>query len=125
MIDLAGILVGPIAQLLDKVIPDKDQREKLAHEIATLAERQSHEITLKQIEVNKTEAAHKSIFVAGWRPAIGWICGLGLANNYLVMPYVSGAAQMDIVHLMGLLTGLLGLGTLRTYEKKHGVARNS
>ena len=65
---IANLLVGPIAALLDKVIPDKDEREKMAHEIATMAATQQHEITMGQIEVNKQEAAHNNLFVAGWRP---------------------------------------------------------
>ena len=63
---MLDLLVGPIAKLLDKVIPDADERSRLAHEIATLAERQAHEIAKAQIEVNREEATSHSIFVAGW-----------------------------------------------------------
>jgi len=71
-------LIGPATKLLDKVIEDKDQKNALAHEIATMAERHAQELAQGQLEVNKVEAAHKSLFVAGWRPAIGWVCALGL-----------------------------------------------
>ena len=63
------LLVGPISKLLDKVIPDADERSRLAFEIATLTEKQAHEIAQAQIEVNRTEAGHASMFVSGWRPA--------------------------------------------------------
>ena len=77
-----GSLVGPVTGLLDKFIEDKDVKNKLAHDLSTMAERHAQELAKGQLEVNKTEAAHKSLFVAGWRPAIGWICGLGMASNF-------------------------------------------
>ena len=80
------MLIGPIASLLDKFIPDADEKARLAHEIATLAERQAHEIAKAQIEVNKAEAGSSSLFVSGWRPAVGWVCVSGLGFNFLVVP---------------------------------------
>mgnify|MGYP001080647304 CR=1 FL=1 len=136
---IANILVGPIAALLDKFIPDKDAREKMAHEIATMAENHAHEIQKLQAEVNKVEAAHKSLFVAGWRPAIGWICGLGMGSNFLVIPFsnfvlaLNGTLtpdgtllqlpMVDLSTMMPVLMGMLGLGAMRTYEKTRGVSR--
>jgi hypothetical protein len=67
-------LIGPVAGLLDKFVEDKDQKNALAHEIATMAERQAHESVMAQIEVNKAEAASASLFKGGWRPAVGWVC---------------------------------------------------
>ena len=64
-------LVGPVTGLLDKFIEDKDQKNALAHEIATMSERHAQELAKGQLEVNKVEAASKSMFVAGWRPAVG------------------------------------------------------
>ena len=61
-------LIGPVTGLLDKFIEDKDQKAKLAHEIATMSERHMQEQIMGQLEINKAEAQHKSIFVAGWRP---------------------------------------------------------
>ena len=58
------LLIAPVASLLDKFIPDADEKNKLAHEIATLSERYAHELSKEQISVNKVEAAHKSIFVS-------------------------------------------------------------
>ena len=76
MLNLVSSLVGPVTGLLDKFIEDKDQKAKLAHEIATMAEKQAHEANMAQVEVNKAEAKHRSIFVAGWRPFVGWICAV-------------------------------------------------
>jgi hypothetical protein len=127
------LLVGPIAKLLDKVIPDADERSRLAHEIATLAERQAHEIAKAQIAVNKEEAASHSMFVSGWRPAVGWVCTLGLATNYLFVPVCNflltlnespiTVPPLDLSEMMPVLLGMLGLGGLRTYEKTKAVAR--
>ena len=135
MLNLIDRLINPISTLLDKVIPDKDLKEKLAHDIATMAERHSHDIIKAQIEVNKTEAAHKSLFVSGWRPAVGWTCCLGLAGNFLKIPFsnfVMALAGSDIViplidvsTMMPVLMGMLGLGTMRTVEKINNVERNT
>ena len=73
------LLINPITKILDKFIPDADEKAKLAHEIATLAERQAHELAIEQIKVNQEEAKHVSIFIAGWRPFIGWTCGVALS----------------------------------------------
>lgn len=126
-------LVGPISSLLDKIIPDADERNRLAHEIATLAERQSHEIAKAQIEVNQREADHQSLFVSGWRPAVGWVCCIGLACNYLFIPVANfvlvlsdssvTVPALDLSEMMPVLLGMLGLGSLRTWEKTKGVAR--
>jgi len=121
MIDL---LIAPITSLLDKVIQDKDQKAKLAHEIATMATNQAHEIQKLQIGVNANEASHASLFVAGWRPFIGWCCGLGIANNYLIAPYL-GVPSLDLGEMMPVLLGMLGLGGMRTYERTKGVHRNA
>lgn len=128
------MLIGPIASLLDKFIPDADEKARLAHEIATLAERQAHEIAKAQIEVNKAEAGSSSLFVSGWRPAVGWVCVSGLGFNFLVVPlgnfYLSVTNQqiliptLDLSQMMPVLLGMLGLGAYRTFEKAKGVARS-
>ena len=129
-----GSLVGPVSGLLDKFIEDKDVKNKLAHDLSTMAERHAQELAKGQMEINKTEAAHKSLFVAGWRPAIGWICGLGMASNFLLIPIanfvlaLTGSAivvpLLDTGEMMPVLMGMLGLGAMRTYEKKQGVQRD-
>jgi hypothetical protein len=127
MISLITALVPSLMTILEKVVPDKDERAKLAHDIATQAERQAHDQIMAQVEVNKQEAAHKSLFVAGWRPFTGWSCGLALANNFIVVPYLA-AFGLEIVPLnlevmLPVLLGMLGLGGMRSYEKRNGVAR--
>ena len=72
-------LIAPVTGLLDKFVEDKDQKNKLAHELATMADRHAQELAKGQLEINKAEASHRSIFVAGWRPFVGWTCGVALA----------------------------------------------
>ena len=122
MLASLSALIGPVSAILDKVIPDKDLREKLSHEIATMADRQMS----AQIEVNKVEAAHKSIFIAGWRPAIGWICGFALLYSTIISPILGiwvTVPEVDTSLLTTVLMGMLGLGTLRTVEKIQKVSR--
>jgi len=126
-------LIGPITGLLDKVVADADERNRLAHEIATLAERQSHEIAKAQIAVNQSEADHHSVFVSGWRPSVGWVCVMGFAFNFVVVPIINFVLTvtenpmlvptLDVSEMMPVLLGLLGLGGLRTVEKTKDVAR--
>lgn len=82
---------------------------------------------LAQIALNKAEAAHRSLFVAGWRPFIGWVCGLGLTYSFLLRPFLivwgANAPSLDMESIIGLLVGMLGLGGYRTYEKIKGRSR--
>ena len=119
-------LIGPISGLLGKFVEDKDQKNALAHEIATLAQKEAHKNAALQLEVNRAEAAHKSLFVAGWRPFIGWCCGLGLLYSVLLSPLLDIWFEMPVIDssiLMPTMTGMLGLGALRSYEKVKGVSR--
>lgn len=119
-------LIGPITGLLGKFVEDKDQKNALAHEIATLAQKEAHKNAALQLEVNRAEAAHKSLFVAGWRPFIGWCCGLGLLYSVLLSPILDIWFEMPVIDsslLMPTMTGMLGLGALRSYEKVKGVSR--
>lgn len=134
---LVGTLVGPVTGLLDKVIEDKDEKNRLAHEIATLAEKQAHEAAMAQSQANTEQAKHPSIFVAGARPAIMWICALAMAYHFIVQPFlvfgllVAGITiptdlpELDMAQLMPVLLGILGLGTMRSYEKVKGIARDN
>jgi hypothetical protein len=131
--------VNPLAlleiggRLLDKIIPDKDAREKAQAELLRAAQDQDFQKAIAQIEVNKMEAQHTSLFVAGWRPAIGWICVVGLGYNFLIYPMmtwlvaITGAEftppPLLSENLMELVMGMLGLGALRSFEKWKGVAR--
>ena len=127
-------LIGPVTGLLDKVIEDKDQKNALAHEIATMAEKQAHEAAMAQVSVNAAEAKHKSIFVSGWRPFLGWTCGVAFAYHFVLAPLIlfgvgiSGVEipalpEFDMGSLMTVLMGMLGLGGLRTYEKQKGLTK--
>jgi hypothetical protein len=123
---MINLLIPAITGLLDKVIPDKDEREKLAHEIATMAQKQAHESVMAQVKVNEVQAAHKSLFVAGARPAIMWICALGLFYAVFAHPILDIFYDMPEVNtdvLMPVMMGLLGLGGMRSFEKSKGVAR--
>ena len=123
---ILGSIIGPATQLLDKVIEDKDEKNRIAFELSTLAERHANELAKGQLEVNKVEAASKSLFVAGWRPCIGWVCALGLFYNTILSNilgiWVEGP-EIDPSLLMTTMTGMLGLGAMRSYEKTRGVSR--
>jgi|TARA_R100000231_G_scaffold124995_1_gene95313 roadblock/LC7 domain-containing protein len=123
---ILGSLLEPATKLLDKVIEDKDQKNALAHEIATMAERHAQELAQGQLEVNKVEAAHRSLFVAGWRPAIGWVCALGLFYNVILANIIGiwiDLPEIDTTLLVPVMMGMLGLGAMRSYEKVQGVSR--
>ena len=126
-------LIAPIAGLLDKFVEDKDQRNALAHDIATMSEKLIAQQNLAQMEVNKAEASSSSMFVSGWRPAVGWCCVFAMAGNFIVTPFANfalGLAGVSITiplvpldTMMPVLLGMLGLGGLRTYERSIGVHR--
>tara|TARA_A100001391_G_scaffold193477_1_gene168837 strand:+ start:418 stop:810 length:393 start_codon:yes stop_codon:yes gene_type:complete len=113
-------LIAPATQILDKFIEDKDQKNKLAHELATMADRHAQEALLAQLAINK-EDAKGNWFQSSWRPLIGWICGLSLAINYLVSPICAGFGviipQADMSVMMPLLLGMLGIAGMRSVDK--------
>lgn len=129
-----------IGKVIDRVIPDPVAATEAKLKVATLAQNgeleQLHaetQLAQGQIDVNKVEAANSNVFVSGWRPYIGWICGTSLAYAGIIEPLSRFLAQV-VFHYMGafpivdttvtlqVLLGLLGLGGLRTYEKFKGVA---
>ena len=112
---------------LQKWIPDANTRSQAAQELSTQMALQ----VMGQIELNKAEAASQSIFVAGWRPFIGWVCGGAYAYNFVLQPFfvflimacgvnLPPLPHLDWSELSFVLFGLLGLGAMRTYEKKLG-----
>ena len=129
MIPLAIIELG--AKLLDKVIPDKDAREKAQAELLKAANDQDFQLSLAQIRVNEQEAKSDNIFKSGWRPAIGWICVFGLAYNFVIyniLLWFINIYQLNVTPpallsdiLMELVFAMLGLGSLRTFEKVKGI----
>jgi hypothetical protein len=99
-----------------------------------MSERHAQELAKGQLEINKAEAAHKSLFVAGWRPFVGWTCGVALAWHFVGQPLVvfgitvAGVEtpELPVFEMESLLTvllGMLGLGGLRTFEKTKNIAR--
>jgi len=122
-------LIQPVSRILDKFVADKDLKTKLQHELEMVI----HSANLAQMEVNKAEAVHQKYFVAGWRPFVGWTCGVSLAYHFLLAPilqfsfalagYDQELPKFDFSQLSTILMGLLGLGGLRTWEKMNGVAR--
>ena len=127
-------LIGPVSQLLDKVIEDKDQKAALAHEIATMAERHAQELAKGQLAINAEEAKSRNLFVAGWRPSVGWCCSLALFAHFLVFPTMDVVTaymgvepvaypQFDMDSLMTVLLGMLGLGGMRSFEKAKGLTK--
>lgn len=122
-------LIDPISNILDKFVADKDLKHKLEHELKT----ELHRANMAQIEVNKEEAKHRTVFVAGWRPFTGWVCATALAYHFILEPVIVfilalyniqlTLPQFDMASLLTVLMGMLGLGGLRTYEKKQGLTK--
>ena len=119
-------LIGPVTSLLDKFIPDADEKAKLAHEIATMSQRHAQEIALQQIEVLKLDAKG-NWFQSSWRPLAGYTTVLGLMVNFLISPIAAGFGvdipQADAGVMMPLLLGMLGLGGARSWERVKGVGK--
>ena len=119
-------LIGPVTGLLDKFIPDADTKQKLSHEISTMAEKHAQEIALAQIKVNEAEAKG-NWFQSSWRPATAWVCVLGFLVNFLVSPLCAGFGidipQADTATMLPVLIGMLGLGGMRTLERLKGKDR--
>lgn len=119
-------LIGPVSGLLDKFIQDKDEKARLAHDIATMSEKHAQQIALAQIEVNKAEAKG-NWFQSSWRPATAWVCVLGFTVNFLISPIAHAfgieVPQADTSVMLPVLMGMLGLGGLRTMERVKGVGK--
>ena len=115
--------IGAGLQIINKFIPDPNQ--KASAEQALRDSLQSWD--QQQNTVNANEAENPTLFVSGWRPAIGWVGAFGLAYQYLVRPFAYGAGWHDLPvldsSLMELVMAMLGMAGLRTYEKIQGVAR--
>ena len=129
---LLSTLVEPVTKLISEFVVDKDKAAEIAYRISTLAATQAHEQALGQLEVNRAEAASGSMFVGGWRPAVGWCCMTAMAVNFVITPIfgplieaytVVKMVPLDMSEMMPILLGLLGLGGMRSFEKSQGVAR--
>jgi len=126
MFPIAQILnIG--SQLIDKLIPDPVAQDAARLELLKLQQSGELAAMTAQTEINKAEASNPSVFVSGWRPAIGWVCALAMGYQYLARPLM--VAFMPALAFPGLddnlwqlMMGMLGLGGLRTFEKTQGVA---
>lgn len=130
---LLNIFGGKTVETVSKVIDDLhysgEEKENLKLRFAEVESK----LKEKQLDVNKAEASHRSIFVAGWRPCIGWISASALGFNFLLAPCLEwyiAFAKLDIVlptislnELYPIILGMLGLGFARSYEKKSGVTK--
>jgi len=129
---LFGPLTKTIETVVDRLVPDKNKANELKLEMMHELQQGALAQAMAQLEVNKTEAAHGSVFVSGWRPFIGWVCGIALAYQYVLSPilmYASNAFGLEIPapptldnSLWELVLGMLGMGAMRTFEKMQGVA---
>ena len=132
---ITDVIIGMGGKILDRVLPDQAARDEAKLKLLQLAQdgelatlKADTDLALGQLEVNKAEAASSSFFVSGWRPFIGWVCGLGLLYQFLLRPIFAALlggvwAELDMGTLLTLLMGMLGLGGLRTFEKVQGVVR--
>ena len=130
MLGIAESVIGVAGKVLDKFVEDKDLKTKLSHELKS----QIVSLDLAQAQTNLEQAKHPSIFVAGARPAIMWICAFGLGWQFVFQPvavWVLAVTGADIVlpvieteGLLSLTLALLGLGGMRSFEKSKGIQRN-
>lgn len=129
---IASAVVGLVSTVIDRIIPDKAHASKVKAELLLLEQRGELDLLMKQIEVNIQEAKHESLFVSGWRPAVGWVCVAIFAYHGVLLPFIKYLAvlngvdinilpEFDISIFTTVLMGMLGLGGLRTWEKYKGV----
>jgi hypothetical protein len=127
MLSIIDSLIGPVSTILDKIVVDKDVREKLAHEIATMSQKHHQQIMLAQLEINKADA-RGNWFQSSWRPATAWVCVAGFTVNFLIsplaVPFGIEIPQTDTAVMMPVLLGLLGLTGARSYERVKGVGKD-
>ena len=126
-------LVPLVGDVLDRFFPDKEKAEQAKREIESQFTSHLARIDLAQLEVNKEEAKSRNIFIAGWRPFIGWTCGLALCWTYILQPiaqfvlaqtgHLIDLPGLDMSTMMPVLLGMRGLGGLRTWEKQKGVTK--
>lgn len=132
-LDPVTALIDVGGKLIDKLFPDPTQRDAARYQLLQLQQQgelailaQEVALAKAQTDVNQEEAKSPNWFVSGWRPYIGWVCGTGLAYQFLIYPILisfrPGVASLDMGTLLTLLCGMLGLGGLRTFEKSKGVA---
>ena len=134
MLPILGALMPVIGTVLDRVIPDEAAKDKAKLEMQAAIMDAANKGMLAQIDVNKVEAAHRSIFVAGWRPFVGWTCGAALCWHFVFQDLILFASawaghpmaalpELYTDTLLTVLLSMLGLGGLRSFEKVRGVTK--
>jgi len=134
MLNLITSLLPQVLATVDKVIPDADAAQKAKQTIELELIKAANDINLAQVETNKTEAAHRSVWVSGWRPAVGWCCALGVFWMFIGAPAAQWVAVANDYPLdklpvfptdllFELLFALLGMAGLRSFEKMKGIAK--
>ena len=111
-------------KIIDRVVPDKNAARVAKEELARMEHAGELSIIAGQLEINKIEAGHSSIFVAGWRPAVGWICAFALGYHFIAAPFMDIWIDVPIVEvetLYPILMGMLGLSGMRSFEKAKDV----
>jgi hypothetical protein len=132
MIPIIGGVIEKALGIADKFIPDKDARERLRAELEQAAQQGRFDNDLAQILLNTEEAKSPSLFKGGWRPAVGWVCAIAFGYSYVLYPFLKFIAviamdnppefpTINLGEMMPVLLGMLGLGYLRTDERKAGV----
>lgn len=130
--DPATALLDIGAKLVDRLFPDPAKKSEAMLKLMELQQSGDLAAIASQTQINQIEAASPKLFVSGWRPAVGWVCVLGLFTQFLLRPLTIFTAglfgrvvsfpELDMGTLMTLLAGMLGLSGLRTFEKINGVA---
>lgn len=139
MLPLIASLVPVIGGIIDKVIPDTAAKDKAKAELAKLEQNGELDLLMGQLKINMEEAKSESVFVAGWRPFTGWVCGSSLAWEFVIKPFTVFASiafdllekeqvdqipDLDMSVMMPVLLGMLGLGGMRSFEKWKGANKN-
>lgn len=119
--------------ILDRVLPNKMENDAAKAELLKMQLGGDIASITGQIEIDKAEATNQSVFVAGWRPWIGWVCGVAFAYTYVLQPFLQftlvafkvdfDATKLPILNvgeMMPVLLGMLGLGAMRSYDKAQG-----
>ncbi len=134
-IPIIGDIIDAVKELGSELIVDKDKRNELNLELEKrrdIGNERAHEQVMAQIEVNKVEASNSNMFVAGWRPAVGWAGVAGLVYSAIIYPtalfigkvagYTGPLPALDDTTLVTILMGMLGVGVMRSYDRKQGTA---
>ena len=127
-IPILSDIIKEVGSTIREAIPDPDKRRELEVRLAGL----DQSLQLAQIDVNKTEAQHSSVFVAGWRPFIGWVSGVALGYTWIVAPLAKWTLELNHITasmpalepeaIYPVIMAMLGIGSMRTFEKVRGVA---